>query len=82
MTKWRDLDSKYKEVAALSDYQELCRITINPDGTFEIPSELKGKIAQLCPETRHALAGFFREVAERLESPAIAEVPKKKSRAA
>ena len=83
MTKWRDLDSKFKEFAALADYQEVCRVTVSPEGKFNIPSEKDGKIAQVSPEARHALAAFLKEAALRLECPAVEqEVPKKKSKAA
>jgi hypothetical protein len=89
MSKWRELDAKFKEFAALADYQEVCRVTVRPDGTYTIPSEKDGKIAQVSPEARHALAAFLREAAERLECPAIEDAsakpkpePSRKRRAA
>jgi hypothetical protein len=66
---WRDLDPTFKEFAALADYQEVCRITVAPDGSYRIPNEKDGKVAQVSTEARKALATFLREFSDRLECP-------------
>jgi hypothetical protein len=74
--RWRDLDATFKEFAALADYQEVCRITVRPGGTYAIPSEKDGKIAQVSPQARHSLAAFLREFCNRLECPDAEHVKK------
>ncbi len=59
----------FRQFVDTIDYLEVCRVTIRPDGTFTIPNERDGKIAQVAPRTRRALAEFLREFADRLECP-------------
>jgi hypothetical protein len=49
------------------EYIEVCRIVVSPEGTFSVPSEKDGKIANVSPTTRKQLARFVTEFAKRLQ---------------
>jgi hypothetical protein len=73
------MNSDFKQFVDTLDYLEVMRVTITPKGEFKIPSEKDGKIAQVAPTTRHALAAFLREAADRLECPDAAHVKKSRT---
>lgn len=50
------------------DYVEVCRITVTPSGTFEVPSEREGRVVQVSAATRRSLAKFCRAFADRLDN--------------
>jgi hypothetical protein len=52
------------------DYLEVCRVTVSPEGKFEVPSERDGRIVQVSAASRKSLARFMREFADRLDEPA------------
>lgn len=71
----------FRDFVDTLDFLEVCRVTISPQGIFEIPSEKEGRIAQVSPKTRKALARFLREFSDRLECPDprhVAPPPKRK----
>jgi len=66
----------FRDLIETFTHVEVCKVTCNPDGTFEVPSEKDGRIAQISPKTRKALGAFLREFADRLECPDLKHVQK------
>jgi hypothetical protein len=63
----KTMNRKFAEFVDTLDYIEVCRINIAPDGSFSVPSEKDGRIAQVTFKTRVDLAKFIRELADRLD---------------
>jgi len=70
------MNRKFQDFVDTLDYLEVLRVTVSPEGEFNVPSERDGKIAQVSPTTRRALGGFLRELADRLECPNPAHAKK------
>lgn len=66
----------FRDLTETLTHIEVCRITCSPEGEFAVPNEKDGRIAEVSPKTRKALAKFVREFADRLECPDPAHVRK------
>lgn len=61
------LNQQFLDFVERLEYLEVCRITITPDGTYDVPGEHDGRIARVSLKSRKALAKFCRKFARRLE---------------
>jgi hypothetical protein len=61
--------SNFQDVVSTLDSLDVCRVVIAPDGTFSVPSEKDGRVAQISPKARYALAKFLRTLSDRLLCP-------------
>ena len=72
------MNISFRQYADQFDYIEVLKVTIRPDGSYAIPSEKDGKIANVTPEERHRLREFLLEFCERLERPEVEKALKAK----
>lgn len=71
----------FKEYADCLEKIEVLTIVILPDGSYHIPSEKKGKIADVSPEQRERLRDYLLDFCSRL-APAVPAAEPKKARSA
>lgn len=70
------MNISFRQYADQFDYIEVLKVTIKPDGSYAIPSEKDGRIANVKPEERHRLREFLLEFCERLEEPSVERAKK------
>jgi hypothetical protein len=70
------MNKDFREFAETLEKIEVLTVIINPEGEYHIPSEKKGRIAEVSPEQRERLRLFLQEFCDRLKpAPVAAPVP-------
>ena len=83
------MNKDFREYAETLEKIEVLTVIINPEGEYHIPSEKKGRIADVTPEQRERLRLYLQEFCDRLKpavpatpAPAAAVTDHKKARSA